>query len=92
MNHTPAPWTATFEHERWVIASQGAFGPKKALAVTAGFEPKNGANAALIAAAPELLDALQAMFVTYAAADGPYHPGALAKARAAISKATGEAA
>jgi hypothetical protein len=57
--HTPGPWKATFEDYRWVIDCQGEFGPKKALAVTAGFYPKHEANARLIAAAPELLEALK---------------------------------
>ena len=56
--HTPGPWFAKFEAGRYVISSQGAFGPHRSLAITGGFEPANGANARLIAAAPDLLAAL----------------------------------
>ena len=49
--HTPGPWTYTRnpENTRFVIDSE----PGRALAVTAGFECDNEANARLIAAAPE---------------------------------------
>lgn len=48
MKPTPGPWEATFEQYRWVIDCPGEFGPKRALAVTAGFYPKHEANARLI--------------------------------------------
>ncbi len=100
--HTPGPWSATFEDYRWVIDCQGEFGPKKALAVTAGFYPKNEANARLIAAAPELLEALKVSRAAIAEACEGMTVGerftnagqalldALEPARAAIAKATGE--
>jgi len=99
MSHTPGPWIATFENDRWVIDCQGEFGPKKALAVTAGFYPTNEANARLIAAAPELLEALkkaEAMLIDieHAAGGGDdeiYVEGAILTIRAAIKKATGGA-
>ena len=47
---TPGPWFFEFEQYRYVISCQGAFGPYKALAVTAGFYPANEENARLIAA------------------------------------------
>jgi hypothetical protein len=54
--HTPGPWiyTRNPENTRWII--DGA--PARAIACTAGYEPNNEANARLIAAAPELLEAL----------------------------------
>ena len=100
--HTPGPWTATFEDYRWVIDCQGEFGPKKALAVTAGFFPKHEANARLIAAAPDLLEALKlAHKALEAIADemtvgerytnaGQHLIDSLEPSRAAIAKATGE--
>jgi hypothetical protein len=55
-----------------------------------GFEPRNEANARLIAAAPELLEALEA-FKAIDAFEGwhPKYRDAIEKAEAAIAKATG---
>ena len=100
--HTPGPWYATFDDYRWVIDCQGEFGPKKALAVTAGFYPKHEANARLIAAAPELLEAAQMVIAWYKAEDDHskadfYERMQMCRdsesaLRAAIAKATGEQA
>jgi hypothetical protein len=58
--HTPGPWTYTvgqgLYERRFVIDSE----PGRALAVCAGFEPRNEANARLIAAAPTQHKALTA--------------------------------
>ena len=55
--HTPGPWTYVRNPEltRWIIDSL----PAHAIACTAGYEPDNEANARLISAAPDLLNALQ---------------------------------
>ena len=89
--HTPGPWTYAIGQglyeQRYVIDST----PGRALAVCAGFEPRNEANARLIAAAPELLEALEA-FKAIDAFDGwhPKYRDAIAKAEAAIAKATAQ--
>ena len=82
--HTPGPWFFNFEAGRYVISHQGNFGPHKALAITGGFYPDLEANARLIAAAPELLEALQMLL------EFPNTGPATSAARAAIAKATGE--
>lgn len=87
--HTPGPWQATFEDYRWIIDCQGEFGPKKALAVTAGFYPKHEGNARLIAAAPELLEALQSA-KDFLAVTGFDSSDVYAEVSAAIKKSTGE--
>lgn len=53
--HTPGPWSYVRnpENTRWIIDSA----PSHAIACTAGYEPDNEANARLITAAPELLEA-----------------------------------
>ena len=53
--HTPGPWSYKAEGGRFIIDNW----PRRAIACTAGFEPKNEANARLNAAAPDLLDALE---------------------------------
>jgi len=59
--------------------------------------PVDKANARLISAAPDLLDALQRAVSSYGAPGGPWNvpsePGSwLERAQAAITKATGEPA
>jgi hypothetical protein len=53
--YTPGPWEYNWNATRWVIDSA----PAHAIACTAGYEPENKANARLIAAAPELVEALR---------------------------------
>jgi hypothetical protein len=62
--YTPGPWiyTRNPENTRWII--DGA--PARAIACTAGYEPNNEANALLIAAAPELLEALEQLADVFA--------------------------
>jgi type VI protein secretion system component VasF len=83
--HTPGPWRHDAE---WGLVKHGK-------TEIAALHSGNAANAALIAAAPDLLDALQ-RFVTACDAHlpEPTHQafcGLFASARAAIAKATGEA-
>ena len=87
MKHTPGPWEAR---------GYSIFEPHKTamtIAVATQHEPNVKANARLIAAAPELLEALQA-FVEWAECVKEFAGAApiatLADARAAIAKATGE--
>jgi len=93
--HTPGPWTANEEFDD---------GESLGIAITAGrlgqvvrvFDvgQKGFANAALIAAAPDLLAVLREAFRAFSHDDdGPvWADSTIAKARAAIAKATGEAA
>lgn len=83
--HTPSPWTfvqsGTGDFPIWNvrIGTKGLI----TLPATAGMETMD-ADARLIAAAPELLEALQDLCDTLGEC------GMTEKARAAISKATGE--
>jgi len=83
--HTPGPWMVG--HFNDVRTGDGY----RSLAnVSSSFELPAEANARLIAAAPELLEALEA-FKAIDAFDGwhPKYRDAIAKAEAAIAKATG---
>ena len=97
---TPGPWYATGKLTRYVearidgglIQEVAACGPTKA---DGGYGPQQEANARLIAAAPDLLEALQDIAEYWnqdqneaAMADACWH--AIHTARAAITKATGE--
>lgn len=85
--HTPGPWKTSYTNLSVVIAENGA--------VVARASKLNGlvnlqANARLIAAAPELLEALQTVVAN---APDPYCAitrAVDAQCRAAIAKATGE--
>ena len=81
---TPGPWVYVRnpENTRWIIDGS----PHHAIACTAGFEPDNEANASLISAAPDLLEAPEWMVNSFA----ERQPNALMdRARAAIAKARG---
>ena len=95
MNHTPTPWKIFDNVEGWSIGN-------RAIVDAEGFticnpSPMGEANARLIAAAPDLLDALCTAlpFVEEHAGSNDYTAGAVARAvreiRAAIKAATGEA-
>jgi len=101
-NHTPGPWTVRIAKTsvglvRWHIAGVDAdsFAP---IAINSGsfdlFRSRETeeSNARLIAAAPDLLEALAVLteLVSFQICDDG-HP-AIINARAAIAKATGEAA
>lgn len=85
--HTPGPWkvNGNIDWGRFCIDDEGG----RPVATTeqrhGDHEFATNANARLIAAAPELLEALQAMFRTYNHGSN----AVLNKARAAITKATG---
>jgi len=91
---TPGPWYATGKLTRYVearidgglIQEVAACGPTKA---DGGYGPQQEANARLIAAAPDLLEALKDM-VDLVELLCPFDGPQQRKARAAIARATGE--
>jgi hypothetical protein len=98
MKHTPGPWgcidTSNHAHDYRLIKPDGSPLP---LHVEANDHSEQRANARLIAAAPDLLEALQEITSDYADRfdldDPSTNPGiksSIEQARAAISKATGE--
>lgn len=103
VKHTPGPWHQTRKHPRQISDTRG-FKIAKCLTTTKGanFEmtpAEAEANARLIAAAPDMLEALEGfveMYVDFAESgdagffDAEETPQVI-KARAAIAKAKGEA-
>ena len=98
---TPGPWYFRLEAVRTVIFHKTVVG-EKAIAVGAGSYPDHIANARLIAAAPDLLEALTRMCQVFPTDVDMAEAGWNAReiddacnaydaARAAIAKATGEA-
>jgi len=99
MKHTPAPWI--IDDEYITTEKRLRDGIVEICAVDIGFdepfETEQKANAKLISAAPELLDALQSLLDMYvdfinsgdAGNWNPEEEKEVIKARAAISKATG---
>ena len=83
MNHTPGPWTVGDDTQ---FMNQVEIWP--AIGCAYGSGPEVIANAHLIAAAPDLLEALQ-MVLDYLNT-GDMRPLDLRKASAAITKARGE--
>ena len=115
--HTPGPWTANFDHQQNACAHvRASNGYNEVATVFVASEdgdqkrdengcwpdqPVRDANARLIAAAPDMLAALQELLaVTPAVAPAAgmlagiveRHRAAIDGARAAIAKATGDAA
>ena len=91
--HTPGPWRAT---QRTVTAPETEDRLGMEVKVYGGNSNDNRANCRLIAAAPDLLEALQELFGAdmeqVLMGDGKDDQiAAIAKARAAIAKATGDA-
>lgn len=85
--HTPGKW-GIFDNGQgslYVASDNGAM-----VAFIQSDEENEDADADLICAAPELLDALRGMIVSYELEASPLNP-ALLKARAALAKATGGA-
>lgn len=99
-NHTPGDWYVTGEMTRYInvriggglIQEVASCGPTEA---DGGYGPQQEANARLIAAAPDLLEAL-VLLEAEMVASGNAHANdfgwkpAIEKTRAAIAKATGE--
>ena len=92
--HTPAPWIMEFRPGHWERRWEISAFDGSCICVgddwETSFRSEGDANARLIAAAPELLEALEGMVSEF---DGCYADGepAMIKARAAIAKARGEA-
>lgn len=90
--HTPGPWAATYKHlgdAPFVVESGQPGEPNGGCYMAECYGPDAEANARLIAAAPELLEALELLL--FAPPSGCVDHHAIdAKARAAIAKARGE--
>ena len=90
--HTPGPWVADDNEgfSQWSIwgrmAPSGHGTPGRKVAVVDDCSGHSDADAQLIAAAPELLEALQFLIT----ASGEQLSTAFEQAQAAIAKATGE--
>lgn len=80
--HTPGPWISR-QPEKWC----GRYRVETPAGIEIAAVPQDEANARLIAAAPELLDALEAIIGHDAHLLNPYRVEA---ARIAIAKARGE--
>ena len=98
--HTPGPWVVVGSRTKYVEArlvgslmqEVAACGPTLA---DEGYGQQQEANARLIAAAPDLLEALRGMFAMWRSVCGaqgwePEHLAEAVRAQAAIAKATGE--
>ena len=89
--HTPGPWKFSFEsiHPEWAIVTTGG----GAVVANVNADHRQEANASLIAAAPDLLEAGEAFLRELDEGDSfPAWEAAKAKLRAAIAKARGETA
>ena len=92
--HTPGPWTVYDPEMPDTEATYGIDGPQGQPVVYFGLTKNDGINllenARLIAAAPDLLEALRSLHAAMACYDGtPEETLALDVARAAIAKAIG---
>lgn len=90
--HTPGPWNYSGPCEITGRYSIFHNGPLAYCADTTAKPGDGEANARLIAAAPDLLAALQNVAACFDANDPDSMANAMADARAAIAKATGGAA
>ncbi len=89
--HTPGPWQVTHEDPTQVCDSDGEMrGCSPIAQCTVGTKRERKANARLIAAAPELLDALRKLAKLYDAMGAP-RGACRILADAAIAKAKGKA-
>jgi hypothetical protein len=98
MKHTPGPWQANFEHhardnDAQFMVCRGDNHPLAVLSADGwvGIGERK-ANSRLIAAAPELLDALVMALESLDAAEVPQEWDCRKSVRSAIAKATGSAA
>ena len=90
MKHTEGPWSAAEPRHNYDTVIRGPKGEPIALALIAGYTKQEGtANAALLAAAPDLLEALEEM-VDLVELMCPFDGPQQRNARAAIARATGE--
>lgn len=92
--HTPGPWSAPYWDSNpgdrgWWIHNGKQGAEEYAVAVTFSLNPQGEADARLIAAAPDLLEALQFFVAPFAGLE-VVPDGFIAKARTAIAKAKGE--
>lgn len=90
--HTPGPWMVLPSVQPGQFCILTEHGPRIDVACTYGFErtPRE-ANARLIAAAPELLEALQRLQACYSSSHSPsVRESCWLQARSAIAKATGD--
>ena len=84
-NHTPAPW---YINDLWPFMVWSRQGRIATTIVDVAYTDEDVANARLIAAAPDLLEALKGMFGECGAVGSP-SIWAMEAARLAIAKATG---
>ena len=84
--HTPAPWEATFFAKTHAVHAKSG----DCVAVCDSATAENEANARLIAAAPELLEALIELIPLIEVTFPKQQEVWLTQARAAIAKAKGE--
>jgi hypothetical protein len=94
-NHTPGPWhlsnlAANGEQEISISRSYESGGASVAVVESSRDHSRLLADARLIAAAPDLLEALEELLADRYLAD-PINADRMKKARAAIAKATGTA-
>ena len=92
---TPGPWLVTkeYDHQDDVIFAVEVEGGQRVCDLMTDF-PEDAANARLIAAAPDMLAALEGLLAHEDMEESCYSPGywqILQSARNAISKAKGEA-
>lgn len=87
--HTPGPWINLGNGDIVAQSENYCGGEKDIASVFLTSNDEDEANANLIAAAPELLEALKDMLDGHEDACTGYGEGAADKARAAIAKATG---
>ena len=87
--HTPGPWVVAETRLGYdtIVRTQQGRGPVASILIAGYLRPVAMANARLVAAAPELLDALKTILVI---SDRKHD--AWDRAYAAIAKATGESA
>jgi len=80
--YTPGPWSICKDHPDWICPSGGGY---QIAMVPRGQGAVAAANARLIAAAPELVEALAAMLEQFGEHGGPV----VRQARAVLAKARG---
>lgn len=101
MTHTPGPWKLDGNSEDgWRIRAQDSSLPGKITFITVAmiggwaskYEKEETANVRLIAAAPDMLEALQSIIYHDERGQGQGYKEAMDKAAAVIAKAMGESA